>query len=67
MQNIAWIGAWGISTTTAGAVFGMAWAGQDVTLPLYALLALTFVPTKGFIEAGQTALDSFKKRIEPAE
>ena len=39
------LGGWVIGATVGGAAFGMGWATQEIAIPLWALLVLTFLPT----------------------
>lgn len=39
------LGGWVIGATAGGAAFGMGWATQEIAIPLWALLVLTFLPT----------------------
>lgn len=37
---------WSASVAVSGAAFGLSWLTQTVELPVWALLALTFIPTR---------------------
>lgn len=59
--------AWTISLVTAGAAFGMEWATQPVEIPLWALLVVTFVPTRALVDAALDIIDAVVQKFTPAE
>ncbi|WP_049925364.1 hypothetical protein [Halopiger goleimassiliensis] len=59
--------AWTASLVTAGAAFGMDWAIQTVEIPLWALLVVTFVPTRDLVDATIEILDAVVQKMTPAD
>lgn len=59
--------AWTISLATAGAAFGMDWAIQPVEIPLWALLVVTFVPTRALVDAALEIIDALVQKFTPAD
>ncbi|WP_265109189.1 hypothetical protein [Halosolutus halophilus] len=58
---------WGTSLLTAGAAFGMDWAIQTVQIPLWALLVVTFVPTRDLVDAVTDVLDATVRKVTQGE
>ena len=54
-------GGWTIAALLSLSVTGAAWLGQDVRVPLFGLLILTFIPTVDLIEVARTQLDRLKR------
>ena len=54
---------WSAGAVVAGSAFGMGWAGQEVSVPLWGLLVLTFVPTSDLIETTRLMLDSVAEKV----
>jgi len=42
---------WSVSLLVGGTLSGFAWLATDVTIPLWGLLVLTFVPTREMTQA----------------
>ena len=61
------VAAWTISLATAGAAFGMDWAIQPVEIPLWALLVVTFVPTRDLVDATIDIIDAVVQKFTPAD
>lgn len=53
---------WTLAAVVSLSVTGAAWLGQDVDVPLFGLLVLTFVPTADLIAVARDQLDRFKRR-----
>lgn len=54
---------WGGGAILAGSAFGMDWVMQEVSIPLWGLLVLTFVPTRDLIQAAQDILDAVVAKV----
>ena len=48
----------------AGLTGDVSFMGQTVNLPLWAVLALTFIPTSDLIEVAQSGLDRLENRLK---
>jgi hypothetical protein len=57
---------WTAGFTLSAGAFGLGWANQDIAVPLWALLVLTFVPTADLISAVRVALDNFTSKLAPS-
>jgi ABC-type multidrug transport system permease subunit len=55
-----WVGLFAVSTVA----WGLGWLTETVTVPLWGIFALTFVPTMEFVELIQTATDRAESRIQ---
>lgn len=56
LSHSARIGLWATSALMGGATYGLGWAQQDVSVPIWALLVLTFVPTSDLIAVVRSRL-----------
>lgn len=56
---------WVAGVTVAGSAFGMEWATQQVSGPLWAWFVLTFVPTVHLIQGTQDLIDAAVDRVTP--
>lgn len=52
---------WTLAAVVSLSLTGAAWLGQDVEVPLFGLLVLTFIPTVDLIEVARTQLDRLKR------
>lgn len=56
--------AWGAATVAAGGLWGAAWLTQTVTVPLWGLFILTWIPTRELTQVAQSGLERIETRLQ---